>query len=32
MRLSAEHFDYITEKRKGKLRYKKLNSEILVVY
>ena len=30
--LEGKIFDYITEKRRGKLRHKKLNDEILVVY
>ena len=32
LRLSAQYFDYIIEKRRGKLRHKKIISEILVVY
>ena len=32
LRLSAQCFDCIIEKRRGKLRHKKIISEILVVY
>ena len=32
LRLSAQYFDCITDKRRGKFRHKELNSEILVVY